>query len=98
MQEMNRQISDPAWQFTAEDVTALMGSHGLMDMQNCMTTGVQPATAPAIDDRTCAGAGGRQRMFTWANHYFKVCSPHIQLSFELTSNVLASSTCNSEAA
>jgi hypothetical protein len=98
MQTMNKQITDPAWKFTAEDVTALMGSHGMMDMQNCMTTGVQPATAPAIDDRTCAGSGGRQRMFTWDTHYFKVRSPHLQLSFQFISNVPASSTCNSEAA
>lgn len=76
LEDINEQIPEARWQLTQEDATSLLGSHGMMQNQNCMTDGVQPGTAPAMTDRTCSGAGGTQRMFKWSNHYWQVgCFP-----------------------
>lgn len=77
VQDVNEQISDPRWHLTQRDATALMGAHGNMQTQNCMTDGTMPGDGvmPGMTDRTCMGEGGSQRMFKWGNHYWQVRHP-----------------------
>ena len=72
LNDVNEQIPEGRWKLTQEDATALLGAHGMMQNQNCMTDGSQPGTAPGMTDRTCSGAGGIQRQFKWSNHYWMV--------------------------
>lgn len=66
-------MDKPNWTIDATEIMAVMGSHTIMMPQACMTDGQQPSdgTTPDMADRTCGG--GRQRMFTWDNAWFKVC-------------------------
>ena len=59
---------------TPAETTALMGAHTLVMTYACTTTGAAAdgAATAALGDRTCGGAGGRQRMFTWDNSFFLV--------------------------
>jgi hypothetical protein len=59
---------------TLEEMTALMGSHSLMDNRGCeMTNG--SICNPAVD--SCTGL----RMFRWSNVYYRdVCSPNIKIN------------------
>lgn len=59
---------------TMEEMTALMGSHSLIDERGCeRTNGTQ--CDPTIE--TCTDL----RMFRWSNQYFRdVCSPNIRIN------------------
>jgi hypothetical protein len=75
IQELNGLIKDTRWHVKADEVAALMGAHTILMTHGCTTTGTQPANGtamPDMGDRTCGGRGGRQRMFTWDNSFFKV--------------------------
>ena len=73
VQEINPLMDDARWHLSAEEVMAIMGSHTLVMTQACTTDAPQPASpTAAMSDRTCGGAGGRQRAFTWDNSFFKV--------------------------
>jgi hypothetical protein len=75
VQDVNSLVtSGPQWQLTATDVMAIMGSHSIMMTLACTTGGTQ-VEGLAIDDRTCGGSGGRQRMFTWDNSFYQVQFP-----------------------
>lgn len=76
MQDINGKIGDAQWRLSPAEATALMGSHALSFTLACTTTGAAANGAynAGLGDRTCAGVGGRQRMFTWDNSYFKVCT------------------------
>jgi hypothetical protein len=74
LEKLNSRTPDPKWHLTATEALALMGSHTLIDNQGCATTGASDPTKFAninsLGDRQCGG--GKQRMFTWDNSYFKV--------------------------
>jgi hypothetical protein len=59
---INKHITSPdedgdgEWHLHPRDIMALLGAHTLMDNQGCM-------------EEKC---GGRKRMFTWNNSWFKV--------------------------
>ena len=72
LQEINSWIEEEQWKVTPAETTALMGAHTLVMTYACTTTGQAPdgSATPDLGDRTCGGAGGRQRMFTWDNSFF----------------------------
>lgn len=74
MKEINGLQPDVAWRIKPDEIMAMMGAHSILMTHACTTTGEQtPEGSPMADmgDRTCAGQGGRQRMFTWDNSFFK---------------------------
>ena len=75
-------MADAGLRVNAQEVMALMGAHAIMMTHACTTNGEAPAggTVPDMGDRTCGGAGGRQRMFTWDNAFFKVCPLQLLLA------------------
>lgn len=74
LQDINGFQPDAAWHVGADEVMALMGAHAIMMTLGCTTTADtgENSTVPDLGDRTCRGAGGRQRMFTWDNSFFQV--------------------------
>ena len=77
VQELNGLQPEANWRVNVKEVVASMGAHTILMTHACTTTGEQPGndtTMPGMDDRTCGGRGGRQRMFTWDNSFFQVRS------------------------
>lgn len=73
--DMNSFVSfSNKWNLTVEELTALMGSHSLVDNRGCIRmngTMCNPMLEPCTD----------LRMFRWSNQYFKdVCSPNIRIN------------------
>jgi hypothetical protein len=62
--------SDDSWHLHGRDIMALLGAHTLMDNQGCM-------------EETC---GGRKRMFSWNNSWFKVGADHLANSNSCTAD------------
>lgn len=83
LQELNGLQPDAGWHVGADEVVALMGAHAIMMTHGCTTTADMDVNGTVADlgDRTCGGAGGRQRMFTWDNSFFQVHLPCNILSF-----------------
>ena len=62
VQDINRRISDGNWKIAQDEFISLMGAHTIMMTHACTTTSPQ-ANGTDMGDRTCSGAGGKQRMF-----------------------------------
>jgi hypothetical protein len=62
------------WGLTPEELTALMGSHSLVDNRGCIRMNGTMCN-PVVESCTDL------RMFRWSNQYFKdVCSPNIRIN------------------
>lgn len=70
MQEVNDVIADAASKLNVRDAVALMGSHTLMMPQACTTD--DAAGTADLNDRTCGGQGGNQRLFWWDSSWYRV--------------------------
>jgi hypothetical protein len=65
-------IENASWKIKPQEALALMGSHTIMSTQACMTEAPGGSDGAALNDRTCAGTGGKLRLFSWTNSYYQV--------------------------